>query len=411
MQSDDEDDDKEADDVEHSTSSRKESADNKPKCSAIAQLSEYELKKEKNIARNKALLEEHGLAGGASKLLKATGSRKNDTKSSDKNKKSGSSGLATTEGGKDESLKEVEKQDCTDTQSRTPGSSLSDILPPSSFQPPLMVHEPQSTLSTAVVAGGQVLTTGSKGKCYGSTLFPESVPGGLPSATGNHSKDAGECQRPGWNLKQTSDIGVANTVAPGNGTVFGEGAVAGVKPRSSLSDYLPGRTSYRLFSCLNQVRRFMSMPTTMCPTEVDFWMKRHRKAGTPKEIDAAEFGPHLVAWWHSLQRDERIQSSASPASYKHNGLEDGIWEKLRKGGPNGLGLVVVALGWWVSAYSEESEPSASLLELLEDVTWVLGQLSTSTIGGEAMQDMPRGNRKAGGGGGSRSKHLHLDLSF
>ncbi|KAH6905401.1 hypothetical protein BKA70DRAFT_1431013 [Coprinopsis sp. MPI-PUGE-AT-0042] len=419
MQSDDEDKDKdkdEADDAEHSTLSRKENADDKPKRSAIAQLSEYELEKEKNIARNKALLEEHGLAGAT------------------RTKSQVLWGLATTEGSKDESPKEVEKQDCTDTQSRTPGSSSSDISPPSGFQSPSMVLEPQSTLSTAAVAGGHVSTTGSEGKEPAdsqrpapSALFPESVPGGLPLAMGNHGRDVGECQRPdpkdtdmSGPGSTTSDVAVANTVAPSNGTVFGEGEVAGVKPSSSLSvpahvaslwDYLLGLDTRSPWQDLLQAFLVFescsplhgSMPTTMRPTEVGSWMKRHHKAGTPKEIDATEFGPRLVAWWRSLQPDERIQSSASPASYKRDGLEDGIWEKLRKGGPNGLGLVVVALGWWVSAYSNESEPPASLLELLEYVTWVLGQLSTSTTGGEATQDVPRGKRKAGGGGGSCSK--------
>ncbi|KAH6887832.1 hypothetical protein BKA70DRAFT_1443491 [Coprinopsis sp. MPI-PUGE-AT-0042] len=429
MQSEDEDED-EADDAEHSTSSRKENADDKPKRSAIAQLSEYELEKEKNIARNKALLEEHGLAGGASKLLKATGSRKNDAKSSDKNKKSGSSGLATTKGSKDESLKEVEKQDCL---------GLPALLRQTCRHQAVFNHHRRflnlSRLSLRQLSrGGHISTTGSEGKEPGdsqqpapSALFPESVPGGLPLATGNHGRDAGECQRPdpkdtdmSGPGSTTSDVAVANTVAPSNGTVFGEGEVAGVKPSSSLSvpahvaslwDYLLGLDTRSPWQDLLQAFLVFescsplhsSMPTTMRPTEVGSWMKRHRKAGTPKEIDATEFGPCLVAWWRSLQPDKHIQSSASPASYKRDGLEDGIWEKLRKGGPNGLGLVVVALGWWVSAYSNESEPPASLLELLEDVTWVLGQLSTSTTGGEATQDVPRGKRKAGGGGGSRSK--------
>ncbi|KAH6886030.1 hypothetical protein BKA70DRAFT_1236758 [Coprinopsis sp. MPI-PUGE-AT-0042] len=428
-QSDDDDDDDDDGDTSQSTTRSP-----KNNCSAVAQLSEYELEKERNIARNNALLAELGLSGGASKTIKAAVSRQNQETVSDQNEDL-SSGLATAsdEGDHDQYDQTPKKPDSIDAQGQT--ESLTPL--PSCFPAggPQLLETPTAHKPATPLGGTTSTTPNEVGNAGGSrkpTPPLDFSPGELPSLTGSRISDEGESRAPdpidtniGGPGAATPAPTTANLAAPSNGSTAGPGKDVGAEPTSELVapahvtaalwEYLSGIDTKSPWQDLLQAYlKFeasspphSSMPTTMCPAEVGSWMKRHHKAGTPKDVDATAFGPRLLAWWHSLQPDERLQSSSSPASYKREGLEAGIWESLRKGGANGLVLIVISLGWWISAHGIDNDPPASLSEVLEDVTWVLGHLSTSSVGGEVAQDLPRGKRKASGGEISRSKRLVL----
>lgn len=50
---------------------------------------------------------------------------------------------------------------------------------------------------------------------------------------------------------------------------------------------------------------------------------------------------------------------------------DADWTDLRRGGSNGLGLVVMALSWWVGL---TPTPDSDLATAIDDVKWVLSKL-------------------------------------
>ncbi|KAF8871976.1 hypothetical protein BD779DRAFT_1453349 [Infundibulicybe gibba] len=67
-----------------------------------------------------------------------------------------------------------------------------------------------------------------------------------------------------------------------------------------------------------------------------------------RPLDVDDFGAAFVKWWHRMQPPFRQGDGLLPvATYlpTENSAGD-VWERLRKGGPNGLVAVVTMLGWW-----------------------------------------------------------------
>ena len=72
------------------------------------------------------------------------------------------------------------------------------------------------------------------------------------------------------------------------------------------------------------------------------------------------------------------------------------WTPLLQGGPNGMYLVVVSLGWWLLAASKAADEKpaewAQVEEALADVEWVLGHLlSFLTRAGPSKRAAPDAN--------------------
>ena len=118
---------------------------------------------------------------------------------------------------------------------------------------------------------------------------------------------------------------------------------------------------------------FQSMSTMMRPKEIATWMKRHRKPETPKDIELDTFEVALLAWWHALQPAWRVTSDVTPTTFEHTGDTDDGWDTMRRGGPNGFCLVIVAISWYVSTNGNQPL-SLSMTHLLDDTAWVLRKL-------------------------------------
>jgi hypothetical protein len=114
------------------------------------------------------------------------------------------------------------------------------------------------------------------------------------------------------------------------------------------------------------------MPTKNRPGEIAIWLKNGRRTHSnqmPAIDNPKEYGDRWNAWWWGMQPSWRdpdlpfdMPSEASAASWSH----------LLCGGPNGILLVILALGWWMKYGTETG--SSPIEEAAIDVTWVLAQL-------------------------------------
>ena len=50
-------------------------------------------------------------------------------------------------------------------------------------------------------------------------------------------------------------------------------------------------------------------------------------------------------------------------------VEGGMWDDVRKGGPNGMHMLVLALSWWI----EHASTDVLALSTIEDVAFALGE--------------------------------------
>ncbi|KAI9059315.1 hypothetical protein FKP32DRAFT_1534588, partial [Trametes sanguinea] len=86
------------------------------------------------------------------------------------------------------------------------------------------------------------------------------------------------------------------------------------------------------------------------PLQIHQWIQAKRKyAATPPIRRVAEFGASCELWWSNLQPEQRATSSDGKLTRPSSRLPLEAWDEIRRGGPNGLFLVLLALGWWVDA--------------------------------------------------------------
>jgi hypothetical protein len=78
----------------------------------------------------------------------------------------------------------------------------------------------------------------------------------------------------------------------------------------------------------------------------------------PVLIDPAEFGISLQKWWCDIQPAFRKSNSGMPAAVfmnptPSNNTDD--WKELRKGGPNGLIVLITMLLWWGQGLERQTQ--------------------------------------------------------
>ncbi|KAH6890751.1 hypothetical protein BKA70DRAFT_1234463 [Coprinopsis sp. MPI-PUGE-AT-0042] len=407
-----------------------------PKRSATGQLSEYELARQKNITENQALIASLGLDGGASKKILSTSSTPHERSKQSMMKESVEAertAAAADDRSQEErhyvpfrSTKSARDDECSSSSSNT-------SHPPSPTSPTAEgskgTSEPEveafgsSTNKTDASKEGQedigvgadtVAGTGQDPKDADSDM--ESRPGIIETdSMSSKSQDPGKASAPSTDMELDDssandpsaklDDSSAKPNDPAiNTKISSLEAKHPIPPHlASLWEYLVGICDVALWKeVLQSYLKFEStsppsgsMPTTARPSEVALWMKQHRKAATPKEVALDDFGPRVLAWWHALQPAWRVPSATStPATYKRD--EEGSLDCLRKGGPTGIVLIVIAIGWWIAAHAG-NEISLSVSEILEDVEWALSRLGddTDTRGIEAADDKPAGRTQRG----------------
>ena len=114
----------------------------------------------------------------------------------------------------------------------------------------------------------------------------------------------------------------------------------------------------------------LALPSCNRPTEVGQFQKWARKFSRGDNVNAKEFGAAVIKWWITIQPTTRKQW---PPTY--NALPDDFsFDYFNRGGPNGVFLVILCLGWWANALSADTDITDYAL-VLYDVSWVLGQLA------------------------------------
>ena len=87
-------------------------------------------------------------------------------------------------------------------------------------------------------------------------------------------------------------------------------------------------------------------------------------------MDAKKFGAAVLKWWLTIQPTVRKQwppvHDPLPANFS--------FDYFNRGGPNGVFLMVLCLGWWANALTADMDLSDYAL-VVNDVCWVLEQIA------------------------------------
>lgn len=119
------------------------------------------------------------------------------------------------------------------------------------------------------------------------------------------------------------------------------------------------------------------------PDEIHEWFQHGRKWNAMPDIGAdliENYSSQWWQWWTSLQPDWRGQDSSAllwdaPASGEID------WSATRKGGSNGLFVVLISLGQWFLGAKHNGGCGIEECErALDDVIWVLEEMVRSYSG-------------------------------
>ena len=128
------------------------------------------------------------------------------------------------------------------------------------------------------------------------------------------------------------------------------------------------------------------LPPAHRPQEWKSWTVRGRKGAQPYHIMPAisnvkEFGLACINWWHMLQPSFQHNEHGSmplPNLIRPDleGLDD-EWELLRKGGPNGLVMVLLLFTWWGQKAQNAPEVIHQWHTAMVDLRHVLEAMGTT----------------------------------
>ncbi|TFK80025.1 hypothetical protein K466DRAFT_451785, partial [Polyporus arcularius HHB13444] len=83
------------------------------------------------------------------------------------------------------------------------------------------------------------------------------------------------------------------------------------------------------------------------PEEVKYWIARGRKYDKPPKIKSlGTFLAQFRQWWARLQPSERRDRDELWPLLKNEPEDTERWSDIRRGGWNGLFMVVMCLSWW-----------------------------------------------------------------
>lgn len=111
------------------------------------------------------------------------------------------------------------------------------------------------------------------------------------------------------------------------------------------------------------------------PQPLEDWLGRQRRHDVVPPIGTPlEYGTSWCAWWRSIQpRWRREGPTGSGMALVRRDVEDEAWLNVAKAGANGIVMVLVSLSWWFVAAKEDSDRQWCM-DAIEDVAWVLKQL-------------------------------------
>ena len=114
------------------------------------------------------------------------------------------------------------------------------------------------------------------------------------------------------------------------------------------------------------------------PEAVPWWIKNARRMNKmPPQVDLRSFPAQVREWWAAIQPSWRIPvTSEWPLLRDVPEGED--WSCIKKGGPNGLFLVVMCLYWLHEAAKEGDDniAQAEYLSIADDISFVFDSMLT-----------------------------------
>ena len=113
-----------------------------------------------------------------------------------------------------------------------------------------------------------------------------------------------------------------------------------------------------------------ALPSNNRPTEVGQFQKWARKYSRGDNVDTERFGAAVIQWWLTIQPTARKHW---PPTYGPL-PDDFSFEYFNRGGPNGVFLMILCLGWWANALTADANMIDYML-LVDDVSWVLENLA------------------------------------
>lgn len=88
------------------------------------------------------------------------------------------------------------------------------------------------------------------------------------------------------------------------------------------------------------------------PSQVKYWISRARKYTIVPDLEGVpRYAATLLSWWDSIQPAWRRGDGSRPQAIyvnrnpdKDEDVDD--WAELKKGGPNGFFIILLAFSWW-----------------------------------------------------------------
>ena len=115
----------------------------------------------------------------------------------------------------------------------------------------------------------------------------------------------------------------------------------------------------------------LAFPSRNRPIEVGEFQKWARKYSRGDEVNAKEFGAAVLQWWLTIQPTTRKEWPPTYTPLPH----DFSFDYINRGGPNGVFLMILCLGWWANALTTDAD-AADYTLVVNDVSWVLGQCAS-----------------------------------
>jgi hypothetical protein len=100
-------------------------------------------------------------------------------------------------------------------------------------------------------------------------------------------------------------------------------------------------------------------------------MKWGRKYSRGDNVDAREFGAAVMLWWLTIQPTTRKDWPPARGPFP----DDFSFNYFNHGGPNGVFLMVLCLGWWANALTPDMD-FTNFDVVVNDVRWVLEQIAS-----------------------------------
>ncbi|KAI0644976.1 hypothetical protein C8Q79DRAFT_881643, partial [Trametes meyenii] len=96
------------------------------------------------------------------------------------------------------------------------------------------------------------------------------------------------------------------------------------------------------------------LPAKHRPIQVGQWLKARKYDHMPMipSSKLTQYGATWRLWWMDIQPPTRPRPGPSGPSLNtlpRTELSNGAWEVLKRGGPNGLFIPLISLGWWIKA--------------------------------------------------------------